>query len=160
MGVWKNHRNICCIILKIKVPIKQECKSHIQPIQQPAASLMSTDLHQLHLWLNKTNHLNNDLMEEKVICFPSLQVSRKHYKNDPKVAKRTNKLAMRSISFSSYILNLQIVFSDINKGTISTKNNSVEVPNKAVCTRTKINHGIGTFTAKSKVRLGFLILPF
>lgn len=36
---------------------------------------MSTDLHQLHLWRNKTNHLN-DFMEEKVICF-SLSTGKK-----------------------------------------------------------------------------------
>lgn len=31
--------------------------------------------------------------------------------------------------------------------------------NKAICERIKINHEIGTFTAKSTVRWGFLILP-
>lgn len=32
--------------------------------------------------------------------------------------------------------------------------------NKAKCKRIKIDHGIGTVTAKSMVWLGFLILPF
>lgn len=104
VGIRKNHRNVCRIILKIKVQRTQECK--ITHMANPTTSTLFNKYwssSNAPLTYKSSPKLKNEIMEAKVLCFPSTEVKRKLYINDTTVAKRSKKITNEKHHF--YFLN-------------------------------------------------------